>query len=137
MIYQPTSSLNSSPVYPVDSSILECELNTDIHSAPNLLAEMNDQLFGASGVKIISYREIWNQRDACTCKCPTCKTMRSAMPATTPYQYAVFPATPAAELHFQMNYLLSPHFLTKNCIIHHNLLWHLILIRPFLKKGGL
>lgn len=55
MIYQPASSLNSSPVYTVDSSILECELKADIHSVPNLLAEMNDQLFAGSGVKIICY----------------------------------------------------------------------------------
>lgn len=28
------------------------------------------------------------------------------------------------------------HFLAKDCIIHHNLLWQLILIRPFLKEWG-
>lgn len=112
----------------------------------NALAETNGRWPGGARGKTISRknilppdcREVWN---ICTCRRPTCKTMRSAPPVTTAYQYAVFfrPSNihlRESEFNFQTNSLLLPHFFTKDCIIHHNLLWRLILIRPFLKKGG-
>lgn len=37
MIYQRAPSLNSSPVHPVDSSLLECELKAGIRFAPDLM----------------------------------------------------------------------------------------------------
>lgn len=64
---------------------------------------------------------------------------RLAPPITTPYQYAAFCNTSNSRgprLIFQMNYRLLFHFLSRVCIIHHNLLWQLILIRPFLRRGG-
>lgn len=153
MIYQRAPSLNSSPLHPVDSSLLECELKAGIRFAPGLmrkrlrrwttgcLARRVAKQSAAKAFRPQTAERLRKRRDICTCRRPTCKTVRSAPPITTALSTcSVFRHSNihlrASELNFQMNSLLLPHFLTKDCIIHHNLLWRLILIRPFLKKGG-